>query len=95
MPRGDEPMIDVQVLQAEVTKLDIDAIANAAHIGLPHGGGVAAATVRPGWTRGAARVDRGGADGAARRHRARSLEKVVFAVHGEAAERAFSTAVQA
>jgi O-acetyl-ADP-ribose deacetylase (regulator of RNase III) len=32
--------------------------------------------------------------GAVRRHRAGSLEKVVFAVHGGAAERAFRDAVQ-
>lgn len=33
--------------------------------------------------------------GAVRRHRPGSLQRVVFAVHGDAAERAFSAAIQA
>jgi O-acetyl-ADP-ribose deacetylase (regulator of RNase III) len=41
-------MIAVDVLQADVTKLDVDAIANAANTRLKHGGGVAAAISRAG-----------------------------------------------
>jgi O-acetyl-ADP-ribose deacetylase len=41
-------MIAVDVLQADVTKLDVDAIANAANTRLRHGGGVAAAISRAG-----------------------------------------------
>jgi len=163
-------MIELQVLQADVTKLEVDAIANAANTELRHGGGVAAAICRAGGpevqrestekspiglgdavetTAGdmparyvihAATMELGGptsgeiieratsstlrkADelgchslalvafgtgvggfplddaarlmvGAVRRHRASSLQKVVFAVHGEAAERAFRDAVR-
>jgi O-acetyl-ADP-ribose deacetylase (regulator of RNase III) len=36
----------VEVIQADVTKLDVDAIANAANTDLLHGGGVAAAIAR-------------------------------------------------
>jgi O-acetyl-ADP-ribose deacetylase (regulator of RNase III) len=42
------PMADVEVQQADITKLDVDAIANAANTDLRHGGGVAAAIVRAG-----------------------------------------------
>jgi O-acetyl-ADP-ribose deacetylase (regulator of RNase III) len=38
----------VEVRQADVTKLDLDAIANAANTQLRHGGGVAGAIVRAG-----------------------------------------------
>jgi O-acetyl-ADP-ribose deacetylase (regulator of RNase III) len=38
----------VEVLQADVTKLDVDAIANAANTHLMHGGGVAGAISRAG-----------------------------------------------
>jgi O-acetyl-ADP-ribose deacetylase len=41
-------MADVQVQQADITKLDVDAIANAANTDLRHGGGVAGAIVRTG-----------------------------------------------
>jgi O-acetyl-ADP-ribose deacetylase len=41
-------MIELEVLQADVTKLDVDAIANAANTQLKHGGGVAAAIARAG-----------------------------------------------
>jgi O-acetyl-ADP-ribose deacetylase (regulator of RNase III) len=41
-------MADVEVQQADVTKLDVDAIANAANTDLRHGGGVAGAIVRAG-----------------------------------------------
>lgn len=48
-PRGDNmQMIDLAVEQADVTKLDVDAIANAANTQLRHGGGVAAAIARAG-----------------------------------------------
>ncbi|OBG18744.1 macro domain-containing protein [Mycobacterium sp. 852002-51057_SCH5723018] len=163
-------MIELEVVQADVTKLEVDAIANAANTQLRHGGGVAAAISRAGGpavqrestgkapielgeavetTAGdmparfvihAATMELGGptsaeiieratsstlrkADdlgcrslalvafgtgvggfpledaarlmvGAVRRHRAGSLERVVFAVHGGAAERAFRDAVQ-
>ena len=161
--------VELEVLQADVTKLEVDAIANAANTELRHGGGVAAAISRAGgprvqeessakapiglgeavetdagemparWVIHAATMELGGptsadiieratratlakADelgarslalvafgtgvggfpvdeaarlmvGAVREHEARSLERVVFAVHGEEAERAFEGAV--
>ena len=161
--------VRLEVLQADVTKLDVDAIANAANTELRHGGGVAGAISRAGGpevqresderapialgeavetTAGelparyvihAATMELGGptsdevieratrstlakADelgcrslalvafgtgvggfplgdaarlmvAAAREHRPESLERVVFAVHGEDAERAFSAAL--
>lgn len=164
-------MINIEVLQADVTKLDVDAITNAANTRLKHGGGVAAAISRAGGpelqresdakapiglgeavatTAGdmparhvihAATMELGGptsaeiiaratrstlstADelgcrslalvafgtgvggfpleeaaqlmvGAVRDHQPRSLERVVFAVHGDEAERAFWAAVEA
>ena len=164
-------MIELEVSQADVTKLDVDAITNAANTQLRHGGGVAAAISRAGGpevqresnekapiglgeavetTAGdmparyvihAATMELGGptspdiieratrstvrrADelgcrslalvafgtglggfplddaarlmvGAVRKHEPRSLERVVFAVHGDAAERAFRAAVEA
>ena len=39
-------MIELEVLQADVTQLDVDAITNAANTQLRHGGGVAAAISR-------------------------------------------------
>jgi O-acetyl-ADP-ribose deacetylase (regulator of RNase III) len=160
----------LEVLQADVTKLEVDAIANAANTHLLHGGGVAAAIARAGgpalqaesrakapiglgeavettagdmpsrWViHAATMVDPGGSSspdvirqathstlvradqlGArslalvafgtgvggfpldeaarimvdeARSFDAGSLERIVFAVHGDAAERAFSAAV--
>ena len=164
-------MIELEVSQADVTKLEVDAITNAANTQLRHGGGVAAAISRAGGpevqresnekapiglgeavetTAGdmparyvihAATMELGGptspdiieratrstlrrADelgcrslalvafgtgvggfplddaarlmvGAVRKHEPRSLERVVFAVHGDAAERAFRAAVEA
>ncbi len=161
-------MIELEVRQADVTKLPMDAITNAANTQLRHGGGVAAAIARAGGpevqrestekapiglgeavetTAGdmparyvihAATMELGGptsaeiivratrstlhkADdlgcrslalvafgtgvggfpldeaarlmvGTVREHRPRSLERVVFAVHGDAAERAFRAA---
>ncbi len=161
-------MIELEVLQTDVTKLDVDAIANAANTQLRHAGGVAAAIAKAGGpdlqressekapiglgeavetTAGdmparyvihAATMELGGptsaeiisratrstlrrADelgcrslalvafgtgvggfpldeaarlmvGAVRQHRETSLTKVVFAVHGDAAERAFRDA---
>jgi O-acetyl-ADP-ribose deacetylase (regulator of RNase III) len=38
----------IEVLQADITKLDVDAIANAANTDLRHGGGVAGAISRAG-----------------------------------------------
>jgi len=159
----------LEVLQADVTELAVDAIANAANTRLVHGGGVAAAISRAGgpavqaesmrqapirlgdavqttagnmpskWVIHAATMELGGptsADiieratkstlakaealgcrslalvafgtgvggfpvreaarlmvGAARAHRPRGLERVVFAVRGDAAEREFQAAV--
>jgi O-acetyl-ADP-ribose deacetylase (regulator of RNase III) len=40
--------MELEVLQADVTKLDVDAIANAANTQLMHGGGVAGAIRRAG-----------------------------------------------
>jgi O-acetyl-ADP-ribose deacetylase (regulator of RNase III) len=44
----DEQMIELEVLQADVTRLEVDAITNAANTELRHGGGVAAAISRAG-----------------------------------------------
>jgi O-acetyl-ADP-ribose deacetylase (regulator of RNase III) len=41
-------MAEIEVRQADITKLDVDAIANAANTQLKHGGGVAAAIARAG-----------------------------------------------
>ncbi len=41
-------MAEIEVKQADVTELDVDAIANAANTELRHGGGVAAAISRAG-----------------------------------------------
>lgn len=41
-------MAELEVLQADVTRLEVDAIANAANTMLMHGGGVAAAISRAG-----------------------------------------------
>jgi O-acetyl-ADP-ribose deacetylase len=40
--------LNIEVLQADVTKLEVDAIANAANTRLAHGGGVAGAISRAG-----------------------------------------------
>jgi O-acetyl-ADP-ribose deacetylase len=160
---------EIEVRQADVTALDVDAVANAANTELRHGGGVAAAIARAAgpeleresrerapiglgeavettagelparWVIHAATMELGGptsgaiierateatlarADelgcrslalvafgtgvggfpfdeaarimvGAVRRHAGGSLERVVFAVHGDDAERAFQGAV--
>jgi O-acetyl-ADP-ribose deacetylase (regulator of RNase III) len=161
--------VELEVLQGDVTTLDVDAIANAANTDLLHGGGVAAAISRAGgpaiqeeshakapiglgeavettagelparWVIHAATMELGGPTsaeiitratrstlaraeelgarslalvafgtgvggfpldeaaglmvGAVREHRPRSLERVVFAVHGGEAQRAFERAV--
>ncbi|MDQ2940274.1 MAG: macro domain-containing protein [Actinomycetota bacterium] len=41
-------MAQIEVLQADITKLEVDAIANAANTALQHGGGVAGAILRAG-----------------------------------------------
>ena len=41
-------MAEIEVLQTDITKLEVDAIANAANTGLRHGGGVAGAISRAG-----------------------------------------------
>jgi O-acetyl-ADP-ribose deacetylase (regulator of RNase III) len=164
-------MIVIEVRQSDVTKLEVDAIANAANTRLKHGGGVAGAISRAGgpvvqresdekapiglgdavetsagemparYVIHAATMELGGptsgeviaratrsalrkADelgcrslalvafgtgvgrfpldeaarlmvGAVREHEAHSLERVIFAVHGDTAERAFRAAVDA
>ena len=161
--------VELEVLQADITTLDVDAIANAANTDLRHGGGVAAAISRAGgpevqresdekapiglgeavettaggmparWVIHAATMELGGPTsaeviseatrstlakaeelgarslalvafgtgvggfpldeaarlmvGAARDHDPDSLERVVFAVHGDDAERAFRDAL--
>ena len=161
--------VELEVLQADVTTLEVDAVANAANTQLKHGGGVAGAISRAGgpevqnesdakapiglgeavettagemparWVIHAATMELGGPTseeiidratrstlakgeelgcrslalvafgtgvggfpldqaarimvGAAREHSASSLERVVFAVHGDEAERTFSAAV--
>ena len=161
--------MELEVRQADVTRLEVDAIANAANTQLEHGGGVAAAISRAGgpvvqeesrerapiglgeavvtsagempacWVIHAATMELGGPTSAeiieratrstleraeelgcaslalvafgtgvggfsldeaaeimvrvAREHDARSLERIVFAVHGDEAERAFRGAV--
>jgi O-acetyl-ADP-ribose deacetylase len=174
---GDEPLgrrankIEMEVRQADVTKLEVDAITNAANTELRHGGGVAAAIAKAGGpevqrestekapiglgdaietTAGdmparyvihAATMELGGPTSAdiishatrsalrkadelgcrslalvafgtgvggfslaeaarlmvdaVRRHEPGSLERVIFAVHGDAAEREFRAAVEA
>jgi O-acetyl-ADP-ribose deacetylase len=42
------PVAELEVIAADVTKLQVDAIANAANTRLAHGGGVAAAIARAG-----------------------------------------------
>jgi O-acetyl-ADP-ribose deacetylase len=169
--RDDVSMIELEVVQADVTTLDVDAITNAANTQLRHGGGVAAAIARAAGpelqresnqkapiglgeavetTAGdmparyvihAATMELGGPTSseiisratastlrkaeelgcrslalvafgtgvggfpldeaarlmvaAVRTHQARSLQRVVFAVHGDEAERAFRAAVDA
>ena len=119
----------LEVLQADVTKLEVDAIANAANTRLLHGGGVAAAISRAGGPAvqeeshkraprsTLAKAEELGArslallafgtgvggfslDGAAeimvraaREHEPGTLERVVFAAHGDEAERAFRDAL--
>ena len=163
--------MEIEVLQADVTRLEVDAIANAANTRLMHGGGVAGAISRAGgpevqrestgkapiglgeaaetsagemparYVIHAATMELGGPTsaqiieratestlakaeelgcrslalvafgtgvggfpldraatlmvGAVRRHEPGSLERVIFAVHGEEAETAFSRAVSA
>ena len=43
-----QAMPEIEVLQADITKLEVDAIANAANTQLRHGGGVAGAISRAG-----------------------------------------------
>jgi O-acetyl-ADP-ribose deacetylase len=47
---GDEggPVANIEVQQADITKLEVDGIANAANTALQHGGGVAGAISRAG-----------------------------------------------
>jgi O-acetyl-ADP-ribose deacetylase (regulator of RNase III) len=109
---------ELEVMQADVTALDVDAIANAANTRLLHGGGVAGAISSAGGPEvqreshekapiglGEAVETTAGVGGfpldeaarimvgAARRHSGDSLDRIVFAVHGDAAERAFRDAL--
>lgn len=162
-------MAELEVMQADVTALEVDAIANAANTRLAHGGGVAGAIARAGgpevqresderapiglgeavettaghmparWVIHAATMELGGPTGAdiieratrstlaraeelgcrslalvafgtgvggfplpeaarimvgvAREHEGESLERIVFAVHGDEAERTFREAL--
>jgi O-acetyl-ADP-ribose deacetylase (regulator of RNase III) len=52
-------MSEIEVRQADITTLEVDAIANAANTQLKHGGGVAAAIV-PKWVIHAATMELGG-----------------------------------
>lgn len=46
--RHDMPMAELEIIAGDVTKLEVDAIANAANTQLAHGGGVALAISRAG-----------------------------------------------
>jgi O-acetyl-ADP-ribose deacetylase (regulator of RNase III) len=46
--RENQSVAEIEVLQADITKLEVDAIANAANTELRHGGGVAGAISRAG-----------------------------------------------
>ncbi len=83
-------MIELEVIQADVTTLELDAIANAANTELRHGGGVAAAMELGGPT--SADIISRATTSTVRK--ADVLHKVVFAVHGDAAEQAFLAAVR-
>jgi O-acetyl-ADP-ribose deacetylase (regulator of RNase III) len=50
MPGGGygSAVAEIEVRQADITKLEVDAVANAANTDLQHGGGVAGAIVRAG-----------------------------------------------
>ena len=54
--------MELEVLQTDVTKLEVDAIANAANTDLLHGGGVAAAISRAGGAEVQRESDEQGAD---------------------------------
>ena len=112
-------MAEIEVQQTDITKLEVDAIANAANTDLKHGGGVAGAIVRAGGRIVQEQSDELGAKSLAlvafgtgvggfpveeaarievdevRRHldEGGGLERVVFAVFGENARRAFETAL--
>ena len=112
-------MAEIEVQQADITKLEVEAIANAANTDLKHGGGVAGAIVRAGGRIVQDESDELGAKSLAlvafgtgvggfpvdeaarieveevRRHldERGSLERVVFAVFGEDARRAFDAAL--
>ena len=78
------------MLEADVTTLEVDAIANAANTDLLHGGGVAAAISRAGGPSVQAESDERSPIGLG--EAVETTASVVFAVHGQDAPAAFTPA---
>jgi O-acetyl-ADP-ribose deacetylase (regulator of RNase III) len=103
-------MVKIEVLDTDITKLDVEAIANAANTDLKHGGGAAGAIAGGGAIQresaAAAAIGLGEAVEASGgempeidevfQHRdagGSAIERVVFAVHGDAPRAAFEAAL--